>query len=144
MEEQIEQEILAAHADRLNAGLRGLPASAQVGLAAWPPITPDQKRVLEPLLQLAERLYQVLIPVEPSPAFVQKLGQELALAAARSQLSLIARYRKVILVTAAAFGSALSLVGLMLLYLFRQRHTAPCPARAARRVSKFAEGRARP
>ncbi len=116
MDERMEREILAAHADHLNAGLKGL--------VAYPPMTPEQRHVLEPLLQLAERLYQVLIPVEPSPAFVQKLGQDLAMATARGQLSLVGRYRKVILVTAATLGSALSLGGLVLLYLFRQRNTA--------------------
>jgi hypothetical protein len=117
MDKQIEREILEAHADRLNAGLRGL--------AAYPPMTSDQQRSLEPLLQLAERLYEALVPVELSPAFVQSLGQELALAMARNQLSLVERYRKVILVAAATLGSALSLVGLVLFYLFRQRDTTP-------------------
>jgi hypothetical protein len=116
MDERIEREILAAHADRLNAGLKGF--------AAYPPMTSDQRRTLEPLLRLAERLCQALVPVEPSPAFVQGLGQELAQAAARSQLSLVERYRKTILVTAATLGSVLSLVGLVLFYLFRQRDTA--------------------
>jgi hypothetical protein len=115
MDEQIERDILAAHADRLNAGLGGL--------AAYPPMTSDQRRSLEPLLQLAEWLYKALVPVEPSPAFVQRLGHELVLTAARSQLSLLERYRKAILVTAATLGSALSLVGLVLFYLFRQRDT---------------------
>ena len=113
MSQQIEREILATHADRLNAGLRGP--------AAYPSMTLDQRVAVEPLLQLAERLYKSLMPVEPSSAFVRRLGQELALAAGSSQLSLMERYRKVILVTAATLGSALSLLGIVLFYLFRQR-----------------------
>ena len=116
MDTQVEREILAAHADRLNAGLRGP--------AAYPPMTPEQQHTLTPLLRLAELLSEVLVLVEPSPTFVQKLGHELALAAARSQLSLLERYRKGIVVGVATVGSALSLVGLVLFYLFRQRDTA--------------------
>ncbi len=112
---QVETEILAAHADRLNTGLRGS--------AAFPSMTSDQRRTLNPLLRLAELLSEVLAAVEPRPAFVQKLGQELALAATRSQLSLLERYRKMIVLGLATLGSALSLIGLVLFYLFRQRDT---------------------
>ncbi len=116
MDAKVEREILAAHADRLNAGLRGA--------AAYPPMTSDQRRILAPFLQLAEWLSETLVMVEPSPAFVQRLGQDLALAAAQSQLSLFERYRRAILVAAATLGSALSLLGLVLFYLFRQRDAA--------------------
>lgn len=116
MNAQVEREILAAHAEQLNAGLRGS--------AAYPPMTSEQKSALSPLLQLAEWLSEALTTVEPSPAFVQRLGHELATAAARSQLSLIERYRKAILLVVATLGSALSLIGLVLFYLFRQRSTA--------------------
>jgi hypothetical protein len=87
-------------------------------------MTSEQRRTLAPLLQLAERLAETLVTVEPSPLFVQKLGQELARAASRSQLSLLERYRKAILVGAATLGSTLSVVGLVLLYLLRQRDAA--------------------
>ena len=113
---EVEREILAVHADRLNAGLRGS--------AAYPPMMAEQHRFLAPLLHLAEWLSEVLVMVEPSPVFVQKLGQELAQTAAWSQLSLFERYRKAILVGAATLGSALSLAGLVLFYLFRQRDAA--------------------
>lgn len=116
MDAGVEREILAAHADRLNEGLRGR--------GAYPAMTSEQRRALAPLLQLAEWLAEALVLVEPPPTFVEKLGQELALAAAQSQLSLLERYRKTILVGAAALGSALSVVGLVLFYLFRQRDAA--------------------
>jgi hypothetical protein len=112
---QVEADILAAHADHLNSGLRGS--------AAFPSMTSDQRRTLTPLMQLAEWLSELLIAVEPRPAFVQRLGQELALAATRSQLSLLERYRKAIVFGLATLGSALSLLGLVLFYLFRQRDT---------------------
>jgi hypothetical protein len=78
---------------------------------------------LVPLLQLAEWLSDALVRVEPSPIFVRSLGQELAEAAAWHQLPLFERYRKAILLLAATVGSALSLIGLVVLYLFRQRET---------------------
>lgn len=113
MNTQLEREILAAHADRLNSGLRGS--------AAYPPMSSAQRSALAPLLQLAEWLSETLVMVDPSPTFVQNLGQELAVVGVRSQLSLFERYRKAILVMVATIGSGLSLVGLVLLYLFRQR-----------------------
>jgi len=112
MNTQAEREILAAHADRLNAGL--------IGAVAYPPMLPEQQRALEPLLLLAEQLVKAMVPVEPSPIFVQKLGQELAQIATWSQLSLIQRYRRAIVFTVATLGSAVSL---MLFYWFRQRDT---------------------
>jgi hypothetical protein len=115
MDAQVERDLLADHADHLSTGLRGADA--------YPPMTSDQRRALAPLLHLAEWLAEALVVVEPSPLFVQKLGQELALAAARSQLSLLERYRKAILVIVATLGSALSVVGLVLFYLFRRRET---------------------
>lgn len=115
MDAQVEREIVAAHADRLNAGLRGP--------AAYPPMDSAQRHSLVPLLQLAEWLSDALVRVEPSPVFVRSLGQELAEAAAWHRLSLFERYRKAILLLAATVGSALSLIGLVVFYLFRQRET---------------------
>jgi hypothetical protein len=109
----MEREILAAHAEQLNAGLRGT--------AAYPPMSVEQQSSLVPLLQLAELLADVLILVQPSPIFVQRLGQELALAALKGQLPLFERYRKAILLGLATIGSTLSLVGLFKFYRLRQR-----------------------
>ena len=116
MDEKLEREILAAHADRLNAGLRGS--------GAYPTMNSDQRHALMPLLKLAEWLSETLVMVEPSPIFVQRLGQDLAMAATQSQLSLLERYRKAILLMVATVGSALSVAGLVLFYLFRQRGPA--------------------
>ncbi len=116
MDTQVEREILAAHADQLNAGLRGT--------AAYPPMNSAQLSSLSPLLHLAEWLSDALVRVDPSPAFVHQLGQELAEATAQRQLSMFERYRKAILVVAATIGSAVSLIGIVLLYFFRQRGTA--------------------
>ena len=116
MDAKTEREILATHADRLNAGFRGSEA--------YPPMTSDQHNILAPLLHLAEWLSETLVIVEPSPAFVQKLGQDLATTATQSQLSVLERYRQAILLLVATIVSALSVVGLVLFYLFRQRGAA--------------------
>jgi hypothetical protein len=53
---QTEREILAAHAEQLNTGLRGT--------TAYPPMSAEQRFTLAPLLQLAELLADVLILVQ--------------------------------------------------------------------------------
>ena len=56
--------VLAAHADNLNAGR---------------PIGPAQPAdpAVQPLLTVAERVHHVLRPVEPRPAFVARLKAQL-------------------------------------------------------------------
>ena len=116
MNKKVEREILAAHADRLNSGLKGPDA--------YPSMNSNQSQVLMPLFKLAEWLSETLVMVEPSPIFVQRLGQDLAMAATQSQLSLFERYRKAILLMAATIGSALSVVGLVL-FIFFDSETPP-------------------
>jgi hypothetical protein len=120
MNSQTEIDILTAHADRLGAGLRGV--------AAYPPMTPEQERALAPLLELAEWLAEALVPVEPSPLFVQRLGHALAQAAIQRQLPLLERYRRMIWVTAATLGSAVPLLGLLLYYFWQRDSTEGHPA----------------
>jgi hypothetical protein len=115
-------EILAAHADKLNA--RGKEEAEY--LAALP----ERQDTLHPLLALARRVKDALAPVEPDPAFRKNLGLSL-LAAARqravSRLSLRAkgsakaqhpvklfrRHRKEILIGAATLGSVVSVAGIV-------------------------------
>jgi len=119
MNPQTEIEILAAHADRLNAGFRGV--------AAYPTMIPEQQRALAPFLELAEWLAEALVPVEPSPLFVQRLAQLLIKAASDEQLPLLERYRRMILVTAATLGSAVPLMGLLLYFFWQRRSTEGRP-----------------
>jgi len=115
-------EILATHADKLNAGTNEE--------AAYLATLPEHQDTLEPLLALARKVKDALAPVEPDSAFCENLRLGL-LAAARqrsaSQLSLRAegstkfqrpvhlfrRHRKEILIGAAALGSVVSVAGIV-------------------------------
>jgi len=115
-------EILATHADKLNAGTNEE--------AAYLATLPEHQDTLEPLLALARKVKDALAPVEPDSAFCENLRLGL-LAAARqrlaSQLSLRAegstksqrpvhlfrRHRKEILIGAAAVGSVVSVAGIV-------------------------------
>ncbi len=74
---------------------------------------------------MEELLAEMLTPVEPSPRFVQALGQDLVRRAARQPVRFVERYRRMIVVGLAALGSALSLAGLLLFYLLRGRARKP-------------------
>ena len=69
---------------------------------------------------MASLVRDVLVPVEPSQLFVNELGHSLAQTAARGRQSLLRRYRKVIVIGAAAFGSLASVAGVVAL-IVRQR-----------------------
>ena len=107
-------DILAAHADHLaspNAFQgQGRRRNAQV----------------QGLLDLAEELQGILMPVEPSTHFRRRLHGELLLEAQRRQLeptpSLFQQHRKGILIGAAAIGSVASVVGVIVAFVLRLRH----------------------
>jgi hypothetical protein len=115
-------EILATHADKLNAGGN---EEAEY-LAALP----EHQDTLEPLLALARKVKDALAPVEPDPAFCENLRLSLLAAAHQrlaSRLSLRAegstraqrpvhlfrRHRKGILIGAAALCSVVSVAGIV-------------------------------
>jgi len=127
MEEEVLAEILAAHADQLKKGQgKGSDYLAMV---------PDYQDKLQPLLETAEKVKEVLEPVEPAPAFRQSLHDDL-LAAGRRRLTggvpqLARSYRGQVLIGAAAVGSAVSVVG-AIAYFIHSRATAETqPASAA-------------
>jgi len=114
-------EILATHADKLNAGVNEE--------AAYLATLPEHQDTLQPLLALARTLARkvkdALAPVEPAPAFCENLRLSL-LAAARQRLvsrlsttksqrpvHLFRRRRKEILIGAAAVGSVVSVAGIV-------------------------------
>ncbi len=127
MEDRVLAEILAAHADQLKKGQgRGSDYLAMF---------PDYQEELKPLLETAEKVKQVLEPVEPAPAFCQSLHEDL-LAAGRRRLAegvpqLARSSRKQVLIGAAALGSVVSVVG-AIAYFIRSHATAKAqPASAA-------------
>jgi hypothetical protein len=73
MNEIFWDEILSAHADRI---LRGEARNADAYLAAFP----EERAELGALMDLAENVKRVLVPVHPSDAFRNRLRAGLQLA----------------------------------------------------------------
>jgi len=116
MEDKVLAEILAAHANQLRKNQ--MKGNDYLGMF------PNYQDKLKPLLATAEKIKEVLEPVEPAPTFYQSLHQDL-LASGRRKLAgevpqLARSHRKRILIGAAALGSAVSVVG-ALAYLIRSR-----------------------
>lgn len=126
MENKVLIEILAAHAEQLKEGQR----KASDYLAMFP----DYQKKLKPLLETAERVKEVLEPVEPVPAFCQSLYEDL-LAMARRKMDggvpqLARSHRKQLIIGAAALGSVVSVAGAFA-YLIRSRAAETRSASAA-------------
>lgn len=124
MERRLATEILAAHAE----GLRHAEDHAEDYLVLFP----EQRDELESLLRLSSEAREALAPSQPSPAFIQGLGQELLLAARRTLTAPPPTppvWRGMVL-PVAAIGSALSVVGLLgyLLAMRRSRSQPVAPA----------------
>jgi hypothetical protein len=115
MDRRTIADILAAHADRLTWGRPQVEASPEVG--------DDQLSTLGPLMRVAERVQSALAPVQPSPAFVRQLGQQLIATTAYSRKAVTVRTRKAILIVAAALGSVVSIASAVgvVIWLIRRR-----------------------
>ena len=119
-------EILATHADKLNAGTNEE--------AEYLATLPEHQDTLQSLLQVARKVKDALAPVEPDSAFRENLHLSL-LAAARQRLAsrlsfraegstksqrpvhLFRRHRREILIGAAALGSVVSVAGIVAYWL---------------------------
>ena len=81
---------------------------------------------MQGLLDLAEQLQAILVPVEPDAHFRRRLHGELILEAQRRQVepeaSFVQQHRKGILIGAAAVGSVASVVGVVIAFFLRHRH----------------------
>ncbi len=73
------------------------------------------------ILSMVDRVRDTLVPIQPSASFVRDLENHLIESARYGQQSLLRRYRKVIIISAAAAGSLVSAVGVTAL-LLRQRN----------------------
>jgi hypothetical protein len=77
------------------------------------------------LLDLAEQLQGILVPVAPNANYRRRLHGDLILEAQRRELepepSIFQQHRKGILIGAAALGSAASVVGVIIAFLLRHR-----------------------
>ena len=121
MDSKQVREILAAHADSLVDGKEGPPAD----------FTRNDR--VQGLLDLAEQLQGILVPVSPNVHFRRRLHGELLLEAqqrqSESDTSLFHQHRKGILIGAAAIGSVASVAGVAIAFMLRHRgrgatHTA--------------------
>jgi hypothetical protein len=108
------REILAAHADQL-VDPNGGPS---------PGLTRHER--VQGLLDLAEQLQGILVPVAPDAHFRRRLHGELILEAQHRQAQpeggLLQQHRKGILLGAAAVGSVASVVGVAVAFVIRHRH----------------------
>jgi hypothetical protein len=107
------REILAAHADELaNPGTK-------------PSGRLSRHDRVQGLLDLAEQVSGLLVPVEPDGNFRRRLHGDLVLEAQRRQtkqeVSPLVQHRKGILIGAAAVGSVASVAGLVIAWVLRQR-----------------------
>jgi hypothetical protein len=127
MEEKVLAEILAAHANQLKKG----QGKGSYYLAMFP----NYQEELKPLLEIAEKVKEMLELVEPAPAFCQSLHDDL-LAAGQRRLAeavpqLARSHGRQIFLRVAALGSAVSVAG-AIAYFIHSRATAETqPASAA-------------
>jgi len=94
---------------------------------AGPPAELTRHDRVQGLLDLAEQLQGILVPVEADARFRQQLHGDLVLEARRRQAkqkgSLVRQHRTGILIGAAAIGSVASVTGVAIAYLLRRRHS---------------------
>ncbi len=112
MDKRTEREILWAHAEQL------------VASDAQPPPNLTRYDRIQGLLDLAEQIQAILVPVEPDAHFRRRLHGELILEAQRRRLepqSFMRQHRKGLLIGAAAAGSAASVAGVILAFFLRYR-----------------------
>lgn len=115
MDSKEVREILAARADHLDgphiSSGRGVGRNGQV----------------QGLLDLATQLQGILVPVAADANFRRRLHGELILEAQRRQTeprgSLFQQHRKGILIGAAAVGSLASVIGVIVAFVLRYRHS---------------------
>jgi hypothetical protein len=116
MENRQVRELLATHADQL------------VNLQAGPSISLAPNDRVQGLLDLADQLHGLLVPVVPDAHFRRRLHGDLILKAQRRQTEseegLFQQHRTGILIGAAAVGSVASVVGVAVAFVLRHRHKA--------------------
>jgi hypothetical protein len=108
------RKILAAHADEIMSSSPGQPPSF------------GRHDRVQGLLDLAEQVQGILVPVEPNANFRRRLHGDLVLEAQRRQpegeTNPLVQHRKGILIGAAAVGSVASVAGVAIALVLRRRH----------------------
>jgi hypothetical protein len=108
---------------RPNGGL----SSAWIGRGLRQPARSSPTATAQQLLDLAEQIRLVLVPLEADAHYRRRLKGELLLAAQqrpqRNESSPLPRHRTVLLIAAAALGSLASVVGVIIAVVVRSRHS---------------------
>lgn len=107
------EDILTAHADALARGQAGPPAWLEEA---------DGSDVLRSLLSVAELVQDALVPVQPRPGFMRRLGRQLLTSSRQGRKILTARTRRAALLGAAALGSLVSVASAIGLVVYILRH----------------------
>lgn len=105
MEDKVPEEIMNSQTNSLNASDENQGTHMAVisrSHGEW-----------ESLMAVAEKVKNALLPVEPSPDFVQGLHRNLLAMAGRNRPWTSTYARRGLLIGAAALGSALSLAGII-------------------------------
>lgn len=114
MDRREVEEILAVHSNGLVTGNRA-------GTTGF-----SRNQQVQALLDLAEQVQAILVPVEPDAHFRRRLHGELLLAAQQRETeaspSIFYEHRKGIILGAAAVGSVASVVGVAIAFVLRHRH----------------------
>ena len=114
MDTRETREILATHADEM------------VSPSPGPSPSFGRHDRVQGLLDLAEQVQGILVPVEPNANFHRRLHGDLVLEAQRRQTERetnpLVQHRKGILIGAAAVGSVASVAGLAIALVLRHRH----------------------
>jgi hypothetical protein len=111
------REVLAAHADGLAAPYQTAGRISR------------RNEQVKGLLDLAEQLQGILVPVTPDSHFRRRLHGDLILNAqdrqASAELSTFQQHRRGILIGAAAVGSVASVLGVVIAFVLALRHGRP-------------------
>jgi hypothetical protein len=98
----------------------------QIGNDLAQPVRSTPTATAQQLLDLAEQIRQVLVPVEADANYRRRLKGELILAAQQRQqwaeAKSLPRRRTILLIGAAAIGSVASVVGVLIAFVLRYRH----------------------
>ncbi|MGC9335274.1 MAG: hypothetical protein ACP5JJ_14060 [Anaerolineae bacterium] len=113
MNRREERELVVSYTDRL------------LGLEPGRPQSLSRSSRAQGLLDLAEHLQAILVPMQPDPSFRRRLHGDLLLESQRLQgapeVSLFDQHRKGILI-GAALGSVASVLGVVIAVVIRFRH----------------------
>jgi len=128
MSNRTVRDMLAAQADALTTGQNP---------AQWlPPTAESEDAAVRALMQLAERTRDALSPVQPNPAFVRQLSQQLIVTASESRQAVTRRTRNTLLLLAEMLGSAVFIAAALaiMIHVLRRRPARRAAHRAAHRA----------